>query len=306
MASDESITLKTQSGEVFGSLRMPSHPEQPLVVLIVAGSGPTDRDGNNTCFDGKNDSLKMLAEALADIGVASVRYDKRGVGASANAAACENELCFEDYVQDVVSWTSALAEDARFSAVLILGHSEGSLIGMLAAANSPAKAYISIAGPSRPAQLILREQLLDKLPTELTERSERILAALERGQTVEDVPTPLLALYRPSVQPYLISWFKYNPSAELTKLKIPCLILQGNTDTQVPGSDATSLHTAKPDSEMHIIDGMNHVLKQVPLNAARQLASFQDNSLPLVPELGGLLASFVAPFVSNTKACRCP
>ena len=274
-----------------------------MVALIIAGSGPTDRDGNNTCFNGKNDCLKMLANALADIGVASVRYDKRGVGESANAAVCESELRFEHYVQDAVLWIRVLAEDARFSGVVILGHSEGSLIGMLAAANSSAKACISIAGPSRPAPLILREQLRDKLPVELAERSEDVLASLESGQMVEDVPTPLLGLYRPSVQPYLISWFRYDPSAELTKLKIPCLILQGSTDTQVPDSDATSLHTAKPDSEMFIIEGMNHVLKLVPLDAAKQLASYQDNSIPLAPELRDRLASFLIALVKNAKPC---
>lgn len=157
MAFDEPIALKIQAGDLFGSLRMPSHSE-PLVVLIIAGSGPTDRDGNNTLFNGKNDSLKMLAEELADIGVASVRYDKRGIGASANAV-CESELRFENYVDDAISWVDKLAEDSRFAGVVVLGHSEGSLIGMLAAANSPAIAYISIAGTSRQASQSLREQL---------------------------------------------------------------------------------------------------------------------------------------------------
>ena len=134
------------------------------VVLLLSGSGPTDRNGNSPMLPGKNNSLQMLAEGLASNGIASLRYDKRGVGESAKAMMAEADLRFETYVDDAVAWCEQLRKDKRFSAVIIAGHSEGSLIGMLAAKRCNAAGFISIAGAGRAAADILRTQLAGKLP----------------------------------------------------------------------------------------------------------------------------------------------
>lgn len=289
---DVDIALDTPTGRIAGSLLLPAAPGPLPVALIIAGSGPTDRDGNSSMIPGRNDSLRMLARALAEAGIASVRYDKRGIGASAAAMRSESALRFETYIDDAAAWIARLKRDARFSKVVVVGHSEGSLIGMVAAQQAGAAAFVSIAGVGRPLPALLRRQLADKLPPELLKENERVLAALERGETVEQVPPLLAALYRPSVQPYLISQFRYLPAERIAALSVPVLIAQGTTDIQVAVEDAQALKQANPRARLAIVEGMNHVLKMVPADGA-QLASYGDPALPLAPGLVGALTSFL-------------
>lgn len=290
-ATAQDVSLQTLTGAIHGTLQLPAGKTPMPVVLLIAGSGPTDRNGNVAGLPGPNDSLKMLAEGLAANGIASVRYDKRAIGASAAAGPKEADLRFDTYVADAAAWVQQLRKDARFSTVTIAGHSEGSLIGLLAA--SKADAFVSIAGPSKPASAVLREQLTTKLPPDLLKENERILVALEGGSTADAVPPTLAALYRPSVQPYLISWFKYDPSRELAKLTVPVLIVQGTTDLQVPVTAAHELKKANPKADVTIINGMNHVLKAVEGDLSQQLSSYSDPKLPVVPELIERVSAFV-------------
>lgn len=292
-AAEQSIDLQTPTGVIKGTLALPAGVTKPPVVLIIAGSGPTDRDGNSSVSPGKNDSLKLLAAALDGFGVASVRYDKRGVGASARSGRAEADLRFGHYVEDAAAWTAMLAQDARFASVTVLGHSEGALIGMLAAQRSPASAFISVAGAGEGVAAALRRQLTGRLPPDLADTSNTILASLEAGRVVDEVPQSLLSLYRPSVQPYLISWIKYLPADEIAKLTVPCLLLQGTTDIQVTVADAQKLFAANPRCVLHVIPGMNHVLKNVPADQGQQMASYSDPQLPLHGELVDALARFV-------------
>jgi cyclophilin family peptidyl-prolyl cis-trans isomerase/pimeloyl-ACP methyl ester carboxylesterase len=288
LASD--VTLETMTGVLHGTLLAPAGDGPHPVVLLIAGSGATDRDGNSKGLPGRNDSLKMVAAALADNGIASLRYDKRGIGASGAAGPKEEALRFETYVDDAKLWVRKLKADARFSSVTIAGHSEGSLVGMLAAGE--ADGFVSIAGASQPAGAVLREQLRTKLPPPLLEENERILKLLEAGNPAANVPPQLAALYRPSVQPYLISWLKHDPAALFGKLKVPTLIVQGKTDLQVSVDDARRLNRAKP-SSLVIVEGMNHVLKLVDGDLSQQLPSYGDPELPVAPKLIEELTAFV-------------
>ncbi|HET7275177.1 MAG TPA: alpha/beta fold hydrolase [Longimicrobiaceae bacterium] len=298
---EEPIELVTPTGSIHGTLLLPAEGGVQPVVLIIAGSGPTDRDGNNPLLPGQNNSLKLLAEGLAEQGIASVRYDKRGVAASTGAATDESDLRFDTYVEDAAGWIGKLESDPRFSSVSIVGHSEGSLIGMLAADRAGADSFVSIAGIARPASEVLRDQLRPQLPPNLWAESERILESLEAGRMADSVPATLAMLYRESVQPYLISWFAYNPAEVIASLDIPILIAQGSTDIQVGVAEAHQLHAAKPDAELVIIEGMNHVLKEVPADPASQQASYSDPLLPVVPELIDSIAAFI-----HTAADRRP
>lgn len=289
---EEPISLSTpERNELHGTLVLPAELGPHTVALIIAGSGPTDRNGNNPTF--QNDGLKMLAHALASGGIASLRYDKRGVGASAASLTDESELVFHDLVDDARAWLKLLAADQRFSSVVVIGHSEGATIGLLAAQHSAARAYVSIAGPGKRASQGLRSQLEGKLPTTLADRNEQILTALEAGTIVQDVPPALMALYRPSLQPYLVDWFKVVPTDEIKKLPLPCLIVQGTTDLQVTVPSAHALHDANPKAELVIVEGMNHVLKLVPLDPAKQLVSYRDASLPIAAMLSDSIIRFI-------------
>jgi pimeloyl-ACP methyl ester carboxylesterase len=263
------------------------------VVLLLSGSGATDRNGNSPMLHGKNNALLMLAEGLAANGIASLRYDKRGVGESAGAMVAEADLRLDTYVDDALSWCEQLRKDKRFSAVIIAGHSEGSLIGMLAAKRCGADGFVSISGAGRSAADILRTQLAGKLPPELAVQSEAIITNLEAGKTTENPPPALDAIYRPSVQPYLISWFRYDPTKWIAALTVPVLIVQGTTDLQVGVDDAKRLAAANPKAKLLVIEGMNHVLKEVPADREKQIASYSNPDLRLAPEFLAGVVDFV-------------
>ena len=293
-AGEEEITLNTPTGDIHGKLMLPESSMPCPVVIIIAGSGPTDMDGNSIGTRMTNNSLLFLAKELASNGIATVRYDKRGIGKSSAAGTKEEDLRFDHYIDDAAAWADRLGGDARFSKVIIAGHSEGSLIGMVAAERSKAvKAYISIAGCGSPAYEILEKQLQGQ-PAQIQQESAAICKELREGRTVEQVPFYFTALYRRSVQPYLISWFNYNPAVEIASLDIPVLILQGDRDIQVGVEEAEKLHAAQPASALHIIKDMNHVLKQCDTNdAMTQMAIYGNPDLPVKSELVTQIIEFI-------------
>jgi len=293
-APPASIAAVPPDTSIHSTLLLPKDTSKPMpVVLMISGSGPTDRNGNSRMLPGPNNSLLMLAEGLAMNGIASLRYDKRGVGESAKAIVAESDLRFETYIDDAVAFCEQLRADKRFSSVVIAGHSEGSLLGMVAAKRCDASGFISIAGAGRPAADILRTQLAGKLPPALATQSEAILKDLEAGKTTEKPPVELFAIYRPSVQPYLISWFRYDPAKSIAALSVPVLIVQGTTDIQVSVDDAKRLAAASPKAKLLIVEGMNHVLKSVSSDKDKQAASYSDPSLMLAPDLLVNIVDFV-------------
>jgi uncharacterized protein len=292
-AALDSVSLVTPTGTIYGTLEVPAGKAPCPLVVIIAGSGPTDRNGNSPLLPGKNNSLELLADGLRDRGIASVRYDKRGTGESAKAMVSEADLRFDMYADDAAAWVEQYRKDPRFTTITIVGHSEGSLLGMLAAQHSPTDGYVSLEGAGRPADAVLREQLGKQLPPALLSEATNTLDTLLAGHTVANPPQALAALFRPSVQPYLISWLRVNPQTEIRRLTIPVLIVQGTLDAQVPESDAKLLAAAQPKAKLLIVQGMNHVFKQVPANAISQRSSYGDPSIPDAPELIDGVASFV-------------
>ncbi|WP_145129832.1 alpha/beta hydrolase [Pseudomonas sp. URMO17WK12:I11] len=286
------IDLDTGQGILHGSLLLPQQDTPPPVVLIIAGSGPTDRDGNNPA-GGRVDNLKRLALLLANANIASVRYDKRGVAASQPATPDERDLSVERYVADVVAWGHKLKADPRFGPLILIGHSEGALIASLAAEQAGASAVISLAGSGRPMAEVVREQLAERLPPAQLARGSALLDRLEAGQTSLDVPAPLRQVFRPSVQPYLITLFRQDPAAAFAQLSMPALIVQGRNDVQVDVADAQKLKDAKPDAHLVLIEGMNHMLRISPKDMSEQRESYQNPQLPLARELGEQIVAFI-------------
>lgn len=286
------IDLDTGHGVLHGSLLLPLQDTPPPVALIIAGSGPTDRDGNNPA-SGRIDNLKRLAQLLANEHIASVRYDKRGVAASQPAAPDERDLSVEGYVADVVAWAHKLQADPRFGPVILIGHSEGALIASLAANEAGASAVIILAGSGRPIADVLREQLAQRLSAAQLARGNSLLDRLQAGQTSLDVPTPLREVFRPTVQPYLISLFRQDPATAFSRLQVPALIVQGRNDVQVEVDDAKRLKAAKPDAELVLIDGMNHMLRISPRAMSEQRDSYSNPDLPLAHELGERIVAFI-------------
>lgn len=283
-AQDVPYSLWTPTGVIKGSLLIPDVKTAVPVVLLISGSGPTDRDGNQPNM--KNNSMKMIAEALRSKGIASVRFDKRAIAESKAAFTTELNLRFETYIDDVKAWIEQIAKDKRFSKIIVAGHSEGSLIGMVAAANNKkVKGYISIAGAGRPADEILKEQLQAQ-PIGIRTDMYKMIDKLKNGDTIANVPAQYNALFRPNIQPYLISWFKYNPQKEIAKLKIPVLILQGTMDIQVKITDYDLLAKGNPSAQKMLIPDMNHVLKSISTtDKTAQIATYTNPDLPVHPQL---------------------
>lgn len=291
--NERSISLNTSSGQINGKIIAPGASNYPLV-LIIAGSGPTDMDGNSALAGMKNNSLKYLAEELGRRGIGSLRFDKRGIASSAAAGKDEYSMRFEDLIKDVREWIDLLSRDRRLSGIYIAGHSEGALIGMVASQNNPkVKGYISLAGAGRPLSDILEEQMSAQ-PEVIRKMIVSINDSLKVGKLVPSVPLGLQALFRSSVQPYLISCYKYNPQEEIKKLTVPVLLLQGKTDIQISVKDAELLKQALPSAELHLIDGMNHVLKDCDtMDRKKQMAVYTNPDLPVNENLLLFIEKFV-------------
>jgi pimeloyl-ACP methyl ester carboxylesterase len=267
------------------------------VVVIIAGSGPTDRDGNNP-LGVKAAPYRMLAEALAAKGVSTLRADKRGLFGSKAAIPDPNSVTIADYAADAHSWAEALRKRTGARCVWLLGHSEGGLVA-LAAAQQPQGicGLILVAAPGRKLGPIIREQLqANPANGPLLPQAMAALDSLEAGKPVDaaGMPKPLLMLFAPQVQPFLMDLLRQDPAALAATTKKPILVVQGERDIQVSVKDAQALAAAQPKAKLVLIPLMNHVLKDVAADdRASNLATYGDPGLPLDTSLAGTIAEFV-------------
>ena len=271
-----------------GTLYKPNNSSKKTnLVILIPGSGIPDRNGNQP--GASNNSLKFLSEGLASKDIAVFAYDKRAIAQLKAGNISEKDVTFDDVIADVKQIIQYFKSKKEFNKIIISGHSEGSLVGMIASKGN-ADGYVSIAGAGRPIDEILEEQVVKQAPFLKTELRKN-LDILKSGQTFKLENKMLSSLFRESVQPYLISWFKYDPRVEIKKLQIPVLIINGTKDLQVPESDAKLLHEAYPKSELVIIENMNHVFKEIKEDS-ENMKSYNDLTLPLVPELIEKVAGF--------------
>ncbi len=279
-SSHSNFIFPATGGSLYGTMTLPADTVKVPVVLIIAGSGPTDRDGNNP-LGVSSDTYKMLAEALKDSGVASLRYDKRLIGESSQFSGSTDSIKFDDMVADATALADSLKKDPRFSSVTIFGHSEGSLIGMIAAGRSGADQFISAAGIGFGADTVLLKQIAEGGLSADIPVATQLFDSLKRGYRVSAVPADLQSVFSPSIQGYVQSWLAYHPREEIAKLHIPVLIIQGNHDIQVSADNADTLKSANPAAQLLFIHTMNHILKDAPADRAQNLESYKNVYLPL-------------------------
>ena len=287
------VTLQTTGGVLRGTLRCPAGDGPWPVALLVAGAGPVDRDGNSAMQRERASTLALLAEGLAARGIATVRYDKRGVGESAEAALGDSVLRFTTYARDAAEWVQQLQVDQRFTSVTVVGHGEGALVGMLAARTADADGFVSLEGQGRPGVEIMQAEFGPRLPMELRGDFRRVLATVADGRVEEDVPYPLLSLLRPSAQLYLASWFRYDPPTELGRLSVPVLIIQGLSDTESTMRDAQLLNAGQPHADAIVLAGVDHSLR-LASSAARGHRAGAAGRGPVADQVLEGVASFVA------------
>jgi pimeloyl-ACP methyl ester carboxylesterase len=288
-----SVTLPSEPAPLYGTLLVPEGPTR-AVAVILPGSGPTDRDGNNT-MGLVPATYRLLAEGLAEQGVATVRIDKRGIGQSAAAGGAEQDLRFGHFVEDARAWAAATAERTGQPCVWLIGHSEGALVALAAVedGNDAVCGLVLLSGAGRRARVVLEEQLGPQLPEPMRTQAFHALAELEAGRTVADTPPALAALFRPSVQPYLISWLALDPAVLTAAYDGPVMVGTGTTDIQTPVVDAEALAAARPGVHLVLWEGVNHPLKVAPADRAGNIATYSDPTLPLAPGVVDDVAAFI-------------
>jgi alpha-beta hydrolase superfamily lysophospholipase len=287
------ISIPSEPAPLHGTLLQPEG-DTSAAAVILPGSGPTNRDGDSPQFGIVAGTYRLLAEALAAHGIATVRIDKRAIGESAAAGLDERALTFDQYAADARAWAAEAASRTGRPCAWLIGHSEGSLVALAAVRELDDRicGVISLSGLGRPAADGLRDQLANA-PEPLRAEAVHALAELEAGRTVDGVSPSLAGLFRPSVQPYLISWFALDPAAIARAYAGPLMIVQGTTDLQVSVADADALAAARPDARLLILEGVNHVLKVAPAEPAANMAAYRDPALPLAPGLADAVSGFI-------------
>jgi uncharacterized protein len=284
------------AGPLQGTMLAPASGGAP-VMLIIPGSGPTDRNGNNT-HGLKASTYRLLAEGLAARGIGTVRIDKRGMFGSSAAVADANAVTIDDYAADVDAWTAAIRRQTGAPCVWVLGHSEGGLVALAAAQKATdicGLVLVSTAG--RPIGEVLREQLRSNpANASVLGQATSAIDALEAAKRVDvtGMNPVLLPLFRPQVQGFLISEFSYDPAKLISTFCKPVLIIQGERDIQVGVPDAERLKQAAPNAELVLLPDTNHVLKTVSSDDRRaNVATYSDPSLPLAPGVVDAVVSLV-------------
>jgi pimeloyl-ACP methyl ester carboxylesterase len=293
----------TIEGLALTYLRPQGSDRVPLA-LIIAGSGPTDRDGNS--LQGlKTDAYKQLAEALADLGIATVRYDKRGIGGSVDLGKDEMQLTIDVFAKDAQVIAKWAAQLPNVGPLVLIGHSEGGVLALMVAKSAAAKAVVLLATPGRPLGQILRDQLARPvLPQELRSEALEIIAALERGEEVKTVRVDLEPLFRPSVQPFMRSWIKTDPAQLLRGLDVPALVIGGGRDIQIARVDYDALVATRANVKSSWYPNMGHTLKVVGEDLQSQGKAYMDPTLALADGLADSIARFIHEAASSASKAR--
>lgn len=274
---------------IDGTLLVPDTTKTQPLAIIIAGSGPTDRDGNQQMM--KNNSLRLLAEGLYKKDIATFRYDKRIIKLMKNRSLDEKNIHFGDFIDDAVTVLNFFKKDKRFSKIYIIGHSQGSLIGMVAAQEG-ADGFISIAGAGQEIDDVILDQLTQQAPG-LVDNARTAFDDLRANGMSYNYSPALGSIFRKEIQPFIFSWMQYDPQEEIVKLQTPIFIINGDKDIQVQISEAELLKAAKPDAEYKIIPGMNHIFKKVEGDDLENSKTYNIYNLPVMPELIDTIADFI-------------
>ena len=281
------------SDYVEGTLLIPNKKTKTLVI-IIPGSGPTDRDGNQNF--GKNNSLKFLAEGLTTNNIATFRYDKRALtmlkkGVNATEI---SKVRFDDFIADAKRVVTYFNRNKRYENIYIMGHSQGSLVAMLAAQKN-VTGFISLAGAGNSIDAVIMDQLKNMgVQQSMLDEAQKTFKILKNGEIDKKFSPHLANIFNLDIQPFMMSWIKFSPTQELANLNIPILIINGDRDLQVSVAEATLLKEAKKDSQLAIIKNMNHVLKTVEIdNTQDNMKTYNMQDLKNNPELLNVILKFL-------------
>ena len=289
LISQEIVISSFDNHKIYGSL-LKYEKSKSNLAIIISGSGPTDRNGNNSSI--KGNYLKILADELYKKGISSYRFDKRGVAKSIGDLTSDNQIKFQDFINDVDKIIKYFIQSNDYNSITVIGHSEGSLIGMIAGQKSELDKFISVAGAGEDYLTVIQRQLSNRAPY-IKSMSDPIIAQLRAKKLVDSVPPILNNLFGPGIQRFLIDAGSYDPREEISKLNIPILITQGTNDIQIEVKDAQMLYDAAPSSTLEIIEGMNHVFRQASENFILNLQTYGNPDLPIDNSLVNIIVEFI-------------
>ncbi len=294
-AQDEAMPMQKDisvSPFIDGTILTPKTKTKSPLVILIAGSGPTDRNGNQQMMS--NNHLKFVAEGLYKEGIATFRYDKRIIKQMKDRTINEESIRFDDFIKDARDIVAYFKRSDAFSKIIILGHSQGSTVGMIAAQEEGVNGYISVAGPGRSIDQVIVEQLSKQAPG-LKENARNAFDELAANGSTQNYSEGLASIFRPSIQPFIRSWMQYDPVVEIKKLDIPVLLVAGDKDLQVLPSEGEVLKAAKPDATYTIIRNMNHILKELKTNDDDLVnqKSYNEPKRPVIPALVEAITAFV-------------
>ena len=284
----EELNLTNGEIKIPGTLTYPKSDSKLPLVVFVHGSGNVDRNGNQAGTPIQISYIKELADSLNAKGIAFYRYDKRT--STAENISKLKDITLKDFASDADIVIDYYKDDSRFSGIHLLGHSQGSLVAMLAI-NKNVTSYISIAGAGESIDKTIIKQLSAQSP-ELAEVAKGHIEELMKSDTITNVNPFLLSLFAPQNQKFWKNWMLIHPEEEIKKINIPILIINGDSDLQVKVSDAESLKAAKPVAKMVLIPKMNHLMKEVNSLEENQ-QSYMNADLPISSELIKVLSSFI-------------
>jgi len=277
------------SSLIEGSILLPLETKKPPLAIIIGGSGPVDKDGNQN--GSRNNSLKLLAEGLTKKGIATFRYDKRIVKQIRLRTINEENIRFNDFITDANNVLAYFKKANSFSKIVIIGHSQGSLVGMISA-NNHADSFISLSGAGQQIDEVIINQLEEQAPG-LKDNAKNAFNDMRKNGVALNYSPGLASIFRPQIQAFMLSWMKYDPRIELAKLDIPVLIINGDNDLQVKLSEAEKLKEAKKDATYEIIENMNHVLKEITGGDIENSKSYNNPTLPVSTSLINCIANFI-------------
>ncbi|RAJ16767.1 alpha/beta hydrolase [Olleya aquimaris] len=273
---------------IEGTLLLPNNTDKPNLAIIIAGSGPTDRNGNQNFL--KSNTLKKLAIGLTTNNIATFRYDKRVVK-QIRENKVDKDIMFDDFVTDASSVIDYFKQQNKYNKIFVVGHSQGSLVGMLAA-KGKADGFVSLAGAGQTIDNVILEQV-EKTAPQFTEDTKRVFKILKEGKTTTDYPLALSSIFNLDVQKFIMNWMTYNPTEIMKTLDMPSLIINGTKDLQVSEAEALLLKEASPKAELKIIENMNHVLVTIIGGDLDNSKSYNESQRPLAPELIDSIVLFI-------------
>ncbi|RNC84937.1 MAG: alpha/beta hydrolase [Winogradskyella sp.] len=274
---------------IDGSLLLPENVSKPPLVIIIAGSGPTNRNGNQNFL--KSNNLKKLAHRLADNKIASFRYDKRIVKQIKLGKVNVKDMRFDDFVDDAKAVVSYFHDSDQFSRIYLIGHSQGSLVAMLAT-DDKIDGLISLAGAGQNIGDVIVEQI-NNTARQFAEETKVVVEKLKKGETTTDFPPALASMFNMDTQPFMISWMAYEPTAIISELKLPILLVNGTKDLQVSVEEAKLLSEANSNAELKIIENMNHVLFTIEGDKLENSKSYNEAFRKLNPIMIEAIVSFI-------------